>query len=194
MIAERLKSFIINNLIKNMEQENIKKEGCACVKKNKKYIIIGVVVVLFILFLGNNFVGRKMAEKRAENVLEKQLGGEVDINSYNNSISIEGDKGNYNVGGIVKWPSDMPSDIPEFSAGKLTMTSSTPTGWQVVASGVSKEDFAAYSLSLELKGWQKTGTFNTSLSMIQMHKENHDLIITLNPQDNNFTLTVLIKK
>jgi len=174
-----------------MDQENIKKEVVAGVKKNKKLItIIVIVAVLVIAVSVNSFVARKIGERRAEKILEDQFGGKVDINSQNGSVSVKSDKGDFSVGEIAKWPTDMPTDIPEFTYGKLKMSATVSTGWQILATGVSEENFTAYNSSLKSLGWSNVGTFNANLGMVQMTKGNYNLITILNSQNGNFTLTV----
>jgi len=166
----------------------------ALIKNKKIIIIVGVVILAIIGYLVNDFIGKKTAENKIENILEKQLNGNVDINTSDNSISIKNDQGNFNAGDATKWPTDMPSDVPNFTAGKLTMAGSVPTGWQVVAANVSKDDFVAYHSSLIANGWINVGTFDAGIGMVQMNKGNYDLIIAFNNQENTFVLTISVKK
>ncbi|MFA6301402.1 MAG: hypothetical protein WC609_03590 [Candidatus Paceibacterota bacterium] len=180
-----------------MDQENTKKEGTACgLSKNKKIIIIAIIALLVVGFVVNGFWGRKAGERMAENILEKQLGGNVNINSKDGSVSIQSDKGSFSAGEATSWPSNMPSDIPEFTAGKLTMAasiSSENNGWQVAATDVSKDDFNAYHSLLESKGWKNISFSDANIDMLQMNNGTYDLFMVFNAEDGGFSLTVSVK-
>jgi hypothetical protein len=181
-----------------MDQENIKKEVVSGIKKNKKYILIavGIIVLLIIVFSVNSFVGRKIGENRAERILENQLGGDVDIDSKNGSVSVKTENGGFTSGELTKWPTDMPSDVPVFTFGKLIMSGyNLPggKGWQVVASNVAPKDFKDYHATLLASGWKDVSTVNTSINIAQMSKDSHDLMIMYTPTESNFILTVTKK-
>lgn len=167
--------------------------------KNKKYLTI-VIVVIVILVLGfwvNSFMGRRAGENMAEDILESQLGGNVDVDSNGNSVSITTEDGTFTAGESTKWPSDMPSDVPEFTAGELTMAGSVfgdGNGWQVAAIGVSSEDFNAYHSLLKSKGWKDVGVYSAEIGMVQMNKDAYDLFIAFDPEETNFSLTVSFRK
>jgi len=168
--------------------------------KNKKYLIIGGAVILVLVFgswLGYGFFSKKAGEQIAENFLEGQLGGDVNISSGGDSATIKTDQGSLSLGDAAKWPSDMPSDIPEFTAGKLVMAGTALTGgkgWQVVAENVDKSDFTDYQSALEAKGWKSIGMVDATIGMIQMTKDKMTLIASYNSEDNSFTLAVAIEE
>ena len=181
-----------------MDEQNTNENIMAPKNNNKKYIIIAIVViaVLVIGSLFNNFIGRMTGEKLAENILESKLGGDVDINSSDGSVSINTKDGSFSAGSSVKWPSDMPSDIPQFTSGKLTMAGSALTGskgWQVAAIEVEKDNFTAYHNLIKSNGWVDDSVFESGISIIQMTKGGVDLLITYNGEERTFTLVASIK-
>lgn len=178
-----------------MDQENIKKELVPGFLKNKKYIIIAVLVVLFVIFVSSYFTSIRMTDRRIENIIEKQTGGNVKIDSKNNSFSVKTDNGDINIGDMAKWPQDIPSDIPEINVGKITTVISTRGigGWQIAYSDFSKEEFLNYHSLLQSKGWSNVGFFDSSINIIQMSKEKYQLAMVFNPQDKTFILTISTK-
>ncbi|MFH1608892.1 MAG: hypothetical protein ABH951_02665 [Patescibacteria group bacterium] len=185
-----------------MDQENIKQEVTSSDNKNKKnkknLIIIGVIIaILVVSYVVNGFSGKKSVERKAEKILESQLGGDVDINSNGDSVFIETKDGSFSAGESTKWPADMPSDIPEITFGKLTMVSSSSIGgqaWQVSVSDVTKSDYTSYHSSLLAGGWINTGMVSANIDVAQMSKGNYDLIIALNSEENTFVLTATVKQ
>ncbi len=177
------------------EEQNASGNVGKGILKNKK-IVIAVVVIIAIIIVGgaiNTFVGRKTGEKLAENILEKSFGGDVDVDSDGKSFSVDTKDGSLSVGENVKWPSSIPSDIPEFKAGKLAMAGSSitgGTGWQVLANNVSKSDYEAYHLELKSKGWVDVGVMDVGVGIVQMKKGTMDLILTFNPEENAISLVV----
>jgi hypothetical protein len=181
-----------------MEQENMQQGGSSFFDKNKKYIVIGGAAILILAVLGyiaNGFFAKKAGERIAENLLEQQLGGNVDIDSNGDSASIKTDQGNLSLGDAAKWPSDMPSDVPEFTAGKLTMAGTSLVGgqgWQILAEEVDEKDFTDYHATLETKGWVNIGIFDAGVGVIQMSKGNTTLTVGYNSEDKTFVLTVIV--
>jgi hypothetical protein len=178
-----------------MDQENIKKELAPSFLKNKKYIIIAILAILFIGFVYKYFISIKMTDKRVENIIEKQIGGDVRIDSKNNSYSIKTDNGDIGIGDMAKWPKDIPGDIPEITTGKITTVISTggDGGWSISYSDFFKEDFLAYHSLLESKGWSNIGFFDSSINVVQMGKEKYQLAMVFNSQDKTFILNVSVR-
>ena len=175
-----------------MDQENIKKELVSGFSKNIKYIIIAVLAILFIGFVFKYFISIKMTDRRVEGIIEKQMGGDVKIDSENNSFSIKTDKGDIGIGDMAKWPKDIPNDIPEITTGKITTVVSTgDSSWSIVYSDFLKEDFLTYHSLLESKGWSNIGFFDSSINVVQMSKEKYRLMMIFNSQDKTFTLAII---
>jgi len=178
-----------------MDPENNVENIVSSAGGKKKLIIIGVIVLAVIVvgYLINGFVGRTAGDKLAENILENQLGGNVDIDSNDGSVSIVTDQGTFTSGDSAKWPSDMPSDVPKFTKGKITVAGSSltgGTGWQVMYEGVNKGDFDAYHNTLKSAGWTDIGTFSADINIIQMSKGENSLMMAIDAQSKAFTLTV----
>lgn len=155
--------------------------------RNIILIVVGAIIVLGIVgtLLGGGSgwgdkAGERMGKKLAEKILEQQYGGDVDIDSDGESISIKTDKGTFSAGEKTSWPSDMPSDVPKLTSGTIIMAGSTidtpaGSGWQVAASNVSASDVAEYQEALRAKGWVSAA--DSGMAFIQMTKGN--LMITL---------------
>lgn len=175
-----------------MEEEI--KESVSDSSKNKKVFIIGGVVVValgLVGFLMSGFASRKAGEKMAENILENELGGKVDIGSNGTDVSIETDRGNVQMGGSAVWPTNMPEDVPRLTAGKLLMAASVSTGWQVVAEDVSQEDYTAYYTALKGKNWVESGMmFDPNIGMVQMTKGQYTLVLAFDSEEKSLSLFI----
>lgn len=172
-----------------MDQENMGQVSAPA--KSKAYYIIGTIIILVIIGWA---VSGLIAKKSSENILENEIGGNVDVNLDKGNVSAENEDGKISVGRTVEWPADIP--VPEFTAGKLTMATSAYQnggGWQVIASNVSKEDFDAYSSLLKSNGWNITSHTDTGVIWTQMEKAKYGLIISLNSSEKVFTLLVTAK-
>jgi hypothetical protein len=181
-----------------MDQENMGQKIVSGSKKNKKYIIIAVVVIILlaVALVSNSMLGKRSAERRAERLLESQLGGNVDIDSDGDSVSIKTKEGTFTTGSAAKWPADMPKDIPVITFGELKMASSVSVngqGWQVSVDKATKADFTTYYSALLTNGWTNVGLVNTSVDFAQMTKGNYDLLLAFNPEDSSFVLTVAVR-
>jgi len=167
---------------------------------NKKIIIIGIVVVAVVLVVGGlmySFLGDKVGENVAENILENQFGGSANVDDGGKSFSLKNENINLGVGSAATWPSDMPSDIPKPTFGVMTFSGSVlegEKGWQVVISEATQDDFSAYHSNLLSAGWKDQGVFQSEIGVIQMTKENNNLVATYNPQDKTFELIISVGK
>lgn len=160
-------------------------------------VIIIVLVVLLALGVGGYFVSRYVAQKAGERLTEGFLGaatgGNVDINSGGEGVSIENDKGSLSLGQSAQWPSDMPSNVPEFSYGKPIMSTKVADGgWSVLYENVSEDAKDKYVSDLSSKGWiDDSGAIDAGSSqIIQMTDGTYNLIIVFDETSKGATLTV----
>lgn len=51
------------------------------------------------------------------------------------------------------WPSDIPSNIPKFTAGTIEASGKVSDVWTITASGIADNDFTAYKDALKKSGW-----------------------------------------
>ncbi|TSC93718.1 MAG: hypothetical protein Athens101428_567 [Candidatus Berkelbacteria bacterium Athens1014_28] len=154
-------------------------------KNNAVLIIIIIVVVLVILgIIGKvvvGYVARKAGEKLAEGIVSSVTGGKVDVDT----------------GSGVSWPSDMPSSVPKYSKGKITMATKIneegSKGWSVIISETSQSDYDSYKSQVVSAGW--TNSSSTSFGAIIDIYENADyqLNLTFDSSSSGVSITVALK-
>ncbi len=153
---------------------------------NKKLVSLTMVVLsIFILSVfvsGCGKAAEKASEKATEKAIENATGGQAQVDLSKNEVTVKTDEGTTKIGGSNEWPSRIPSDVPKFSAGKITAISeSTPAsgGYQVMVGieGASMTDIEKYKSQLESAGWKITATTKTEDGyMVSSEKEKRTLI------------------
>lgn len=190
--------------VTNIPPETAVKTPVAEVKTKKKntalIVIIVVVVVLVLLGIGSvlvsRFVFRKAGESFIEKLIEHGTGSNVDIDTKDGSASIKTSDGSTTVGNSAQWPSDMPSDVPKFSAGKITMStkvSTDPKSWSLLISEVKASDVASYKSALKAKGWTEDTSMSFGADLTQYTKGNLETILTFDSTSNGLSITVSYK-
>ena len=71
-------------------------------------LVLGVFVLMFIT---TGCGVDNLVENKMERDLQKQLGGDVDIDMDNGEINIQTEDGSFQAGGNVKIPEDFPEDV-----------------------------------------------------------------------------------
>ncbi|MFA5157945.1 MAG: hypothetical protein WC451_02025 [Patescibacteria group bacterium] len=167
-------------------------------KSNATTVIIIVVVALVVLGVGGYFVSRyiarKAAEKLTEGIISAGTGGKVNVDSSNNSVSISGDGESISVGENATWPSDMPSDVPKYSKGKITSSSKIDNenlkSWSVVVAETSQSDFTAYKASVVAAGWKSDYESTSVIEIAQYTKGDYSLSAAYDASSSGATVTV----
>jgi hypothetical protein len=169
-------------------------------KSNKTLIIVLVIVGVIIVLSGIGYyaMSKFLGNKLAEGILETATGGQVDVNTKSGDVTIKSDDGTTQFGSTDKWPSDMPSVVPEFKYGTLKYASKVDSadskGWNVIYESVKSTATASYKNDLTSKGWTNlqdmlTGEWDT------FSAENGEWVITVmvDNTQNQATLTVAQK-
>jgi len=168
-------------------------------KSNKTWLIVILIVVVLLIglsvggYFASKYVFNKAGEGLVEKVIESGTGGKVDIDTNNKDITVKTDEGTFNAGESVSWPSDMPSDVPKFSYGKITMAtkiSTDPKGWSIIISDVQPSNFTDYQNKLKAAGWTEVGSTQFGVSLIQMEKNNLDLNLTYEESSKGASLSI----
>lgn len=140
----------------------------------KKWIIVGVVVLALItlmyFFSPSERFAENMSEKYIEQAIERETGGTVDVDYNNSNVTVETEEGSFSSGNDVKLPEDFPSDVYVFG-GKLLSVIKTNEDAVMISIETDKtpaEVKAAYEEKLKSDGWELTGTmdFGDSVSLI----------------------------
>lgn len=155
-------------------------------KKNNVVLIVVVIVVVLVILgiigrVVSNYLARKAGEKLAEGIISSATGGKVDVDT----------------GSGASWPSDMPSSVPKYSKGKITIATKIneegSKGWSVVISETSQSDYNSYKVQVVSAGW--TNTASTSFGTIIDAYENgtYAMNLTFDPTSNGVSITVALK-
>ena len=167
-------------------------------KSSNTTLIVVIVVIVIALAAGGyfvrNYLAEKAGEKIAEGLIESSTGGKVDVDANGNSVTFKDDNGTTQVGDKTVWPSTMPSIVPEFTAGKLTMASKTDTvdykGWSVTASDTTQAEFDAYRAKLVSGGWKMEYETNFGASIVEYSKDTYKLTATYDPTSSGISIAV----
>lgn len=153
---------------------------------NKKLVYLVLVVlsifVLSIFVSGCGKATEKVSEKATEKAIENATGGQAQVDLSKNEVTVKTDEGTTKIGGTNEWPSRIPSDVPKFTAGKITSVSeSTPAsgGYQVMVGieAASMADIEKYKGQLEASGWKVTATTKTEDGyMVASEKDKRNVI------------------
>ncbi|MCX6810164.1 MAG: hypothetical protein NTY30_00270 [Candidatus Berkelbacteria bacterium] len=172
-------------------------------KSNATTIIIIVVVAVVVLGVGgtliSRWVARKAADKIAGGLLGAATGSNVSVNSDTGAVSVSNGAGTTAVGGSAQWPSTMPTAVPKFSKGTITMSSSTndssssSKGWSVILSDVKQADYDAYKTTIEAAGWANTSSTSFGADMIVYENSSYDLTLVYDPSTSGLSITVTPK-
>jgi hypothetical protein len=172
-------------------------------KNNSTKLIVIIVIVLIVLgaigYATQQYFARKVAENIVEKSLESATGGKVDINSSDGGVTVSNDSGTTSTGSNAKWPTSMPSDVPEFKSGTIAYSSASTSddykGWNVTYSDVTVANATAYFTTLTGKGWAQTDSVESSLMTNKtFEKGTLRLNFTLDPSSNGATIVVSYKE
>jgi len=113
----------------------------------------------------------------------------VTINSNGDSVSS---------GNQAKWPTTMPSSIPEFKYGTISYSSSTDTAdykaWSAMFTNVSASDGAKYTAEVLAKGFVQTDTMTTNgITVTSYENGTYRLTLSLDSGSNGATVDVGLK-
>ena len=188
------KEEILSNQDENNSNSTKRKK-----KSNSTLLIVIIIVVVFLIGLsvGGYLISQTLTKKANEGVIEKMIesgtGGKVNIDSKNKDVTIKTDEGTIKAGENVSWPNDMPSDIPKFTAGKLTMATkinTNPKGWSILVSDVENSNFIDYQAKLKAAGWAEVSSTSFGVSIVQMEKDNRKLTLSYDGSSKGVSLTI----
>ncbi len=128
----------------------------------KKFRLLALMILTVfsfsVLVTGCGKVAEKASEKAAEQAIESASGGNAKVDLSGDKVSVKTDEGTMQVGGTNEWPSQIPSDVPKFSYGKITsvMETTTNDGQSIIVSfeNVAMADLEKYKSALEGAGWK----------------------------------------
>ena len=168
-------------------------------KNNSTTIIIIVVAALVVLGVGGYLISRwlaqRAAEKTASALLSAGTGSNANVSDNGNSVSVSNGEGSAQIGESAKWPSDMPSSVPELTAGKIGLASSDKANksWAVTASNINQSDFDAYKAKILAAGWTSTGTVSSGASYEEYENASYTLTLVFDSSASTLSISVTTK-
>jgi len=167
-----------------------------------KVLIIVIIVIVVLAILGiiggrivSNYLAKKAGEKVASSLLSGALGGNASVSSGGNGLNVTTKDGTISTGDKAKWPSDMPSAVPEFKYGTLSMSTKVKDdAWSVMYEKVNEDSLTKYEQDLAAKGWAKTDSANLGFAdTLMMTNDNNGITVIYDPQSKGISLSVAPK-
>ncbi len=163
---------------------------------------LAVVLIASVVALagcGKKGASEKLAEGMLEKGLERATGGDVDldIGGGGDNVTIKTEDGTTTMSETTEWPTDMFTDVPKFTYGKVERVHRTRnnqndeqgmTIWivELEDGGVEK-----YAKDLEGAGWQSQMSIaGGEGGMVSAQKGNLGLTVAYNTQDKTAALNV----
>lgn len=164
-------------------------------KGSNKTVMIIIIIVVVLVVLGiigsvlSGLFAKKVAEKGVESVLSRVTNSDVDLDTKNNSVTIQTGNGTTTIGS-QKLPSDFPTDIPVYPDATIigSVTGSTAEGIFVSMNTTDSSDKvkAYYDAKLVENGWTKEeGAMLGTIVNISATKGDKRLSVVLTPYEND---------
>ncbi|MEI7690252.1 MAG: hypothetical protein WCI63_01360 [bacterium] len=201
-MPDEVKENSASEKVEETKNETVSETVKPTKKSNKTCltIVLVVVVLLIGLSVGGYFISKYVFNKAGEGIVEKVIesgtGGKVNIDTKNKDVTIKTNEGTFNAGENVSWPSDMPTDVPKFTSGKITLATNKntePKGWEVLISNVESSNVADYQTKLKAAGWTNSSESSFGADLIQMQKDTRDLTLVYDSSSKGVSLTVSYK-
>ncbi|MDP2683682.1 MAG: hypothetical protein Q8P20_01370 [bacterium] len=154
----------------------------------KKFLLIGVVVLLAVTLSGC----KNAAEKTVETAIESTTGIEADVD--NDSITLNTNEGSLTVGDAATIPSGFPSDVYIIDGDVMSaMTIDTDSTFQVQIDTPKSLSEAGdiYNEELLAAGWTITSTLNMT-DAISIMAEKDDRLTTVSVGTSDGVTVVII--
>jgi hypothetical protein len=162
-------------------------------------IIVGIFVILGIgyLLIKDLSSTKEISNKDSTNSQDEEI--DEDTDNSTNEGSFEYDMGDTTINIDTEekeWPSDIPSNIPEFKYGDIE-TVSTATGgeyvktWSVIYSNTSESSFTKYKSDLEKVGFETVSSLRTTQgSVATVNKDPVTMVITYMEEEKRTSVSI----
>jgi len=185
------------------EQTNQAQPKQSTGKSNTTLIVVIVLAAVVILGVGGYFVSRYFIKRAAGNLADSFINsatnGVVDADINSGSVKVGTGDGSIDLNQNSTWPADMPSDVPQFTYGKVAFSSKIDSGntkgWTVTIENVPSGSLEKYKKDLEAKGWiaQAESTDLGFASILQYEKGDNQIMTSYDPDSKGVNLTVTNK-
>jgi hypothetical protein len=170
-------------------------------KTQNRYRQTAVILACFMLALliaSCQQTARKTSEKATEKALENATGGQAKVNLDNQSTEITTKEGTIKFDANIKsWPSDIPSVVPKFTAGRIEgatiQNMKESQGWSLVFKDLPDEAVVAYNKALEASGFETT-VISAGQKVSSIMAEKGKIHVTFMGGEGSGNLSVAIDK
>lgn len=172
-------------------------------KKSSAGLIIAIVLIVLVVlgvagYFTSRFLAKKAGEKLTETILEGATGTDVDIDSSGDGATVNSNSGSVSSGSKAKWPTTMPTTVPEFTYGTITYSQNSAEEsykiWNVSYESVQSGAFEKYKAALLAKGWTEDSNMSfNDMESISLSNDIYQCMFSVNTTENTATITVSTK-
>jgi methionine-rich copper-binding protein CopC len=161
----------------------------------KIYGLLPVLAMLAIILSGcGKTITQTTSEKAAEKIIEKQTGGQANVDVNQGNVKVESKDGKIEVGQNVKLPADFPKDVYVID-GNIVSAFSEPTKASYTVSIQTEknpsEAAAVYQEKLSADGWKITGNMNFGGTFsVVAEKDDRTATAMASASDNKTTVII----
>jgi hypothetical protein len=180
-------------------EENAKKdppknapEKATSTKKSPVTTIIIIVAAVLLVIVGISW----WSCKTAANIFKKNISNLITSTPESEkTVTIKSDEGTETIAETSKWPSDMPSSVPELKSGKLTYaykgTASGKDTWVLTYSEINLSDIENYITQLKGLGWNETDRVDAGILLtIFLQKDNLKINVAFDGESKGANISV----
>lgn len=131
-----------------------------------RFLMTGIFLVVGLLLAGGcseKKSDEKAAETAAEAIMELGAGKDVDVNIREGKVEIKDKDSETEIAETSEWPSDMFSEVPRFTFGRIEHVSKTreaegTRNFNIHLSGIETDHLNQYAEMLKKNGWEVATT------------------------------------
>lgn len=158
-------------------------------KNTTKFPIVPVIVIVAIVLVVGSYISRFVAKSN----LEKALGGKVQVDNSGQNYKVKTKEGETEVSAdkSLKWPNDLPVDVPKYDSGAIRSVSHTTDDiWVITIAETNENYFNSYKQTLLANGWEKASEIDFGISIIQLKKGGYQLNATWDGSSKGALITL----
>lgn len=142
--------------------------------------------------------GQNITEKLVENAIEKETGGQANVDIANGTMKVQTSEGNFEVGGNTL-PKDWPTDAPTYPGANIQYSASgmqdsgAGQGVMLITQDSLQTVIDFYTEQMKKNGWTIEGSMNAgTTSTIGGSKGNRVLTVVISAVDGTTNITLAL--
>lgn len=184
-----------DNIDKDLDRQS---NEAAKPKSNNKILIVILILIVVLGLAGyasSRYFANKIGEKVAETMIEGATNADVDISNDGGSVRVEGENNSFEINSNSEWPNTMPSIVPKYDHGKITVSATSKDensgeSWTVSVEETNETKYREYTDSLAKLGWENFSSISSSVELNQYKKSGYILMLSYNPEEKGISLVV----